>query len=140
MVMDSRGNVNVKSGYRDRALEGYVNREEWQVIRDNAVNRHRQNMNIDKTMAHSKADTEQMKTMTIGRYPRQAVSPVNLEQNVLLRSGNNSREAKPISAPGIAQNRVNDQIQQTPKEDYYSASVTLPRPMTSRDNSQQVIH
>ena len=141
MVMDGRGNVNGTSGYRDHVLEGYVNREEWQVIRDNAVNRHRQSMNIDKTMAHFRPDTEQKKTMTIGRYPRQAASPVNLEQTVLLRSGNNSREVKPVSAPGIAQSRINDHAERTPKEDYYSMSVTLPRPMTSRDsNSQQVMN
>ena len=141
MVMDGRGNVNGTSGYRDRVLEGYVNREESQVIRDNAVNRHRQSMNIDKTMAHSRPDTGQKKTMTIGRYPRRAASPVNLEQTVLLRSGNNSREVKPVSALGIAQSRINDLAERAPKEDYYSKSATLPRPMTSRDsNSQQVMN
>ena len=141
MVMDGRGNVNATNGYRDRVSEGYVNREEWQAIRDNAVNRHRQSMNIDKTMAHSRPDTGQMKTMTIGRYPRQAASPVNLEQTVLLGSGNNSRKVKPVSAPGIAQSRINDHVERNPKEDYYSMSVTLPRPMKSRDsNSQQVMN
>ena len=139
MVMDGRGNVNATSGYRDRVLEGYVNREEWQAIRDNAVNRHRQSMNIDKAMAHSRPDTGQMKTMTIGRYPRQAPNSVNLEQTATLRSGNNSRKVKPVSAPGIAQSRIN--AERTPKEGYYSMSVTLPRPMTSRDsNSQQVMN
>ena len=130
--MDDRGKVNAKSGYRDRIIEGYVNREEWQVIKDNAVNRFRQNVNIDKTMAHSKQDIRQTKTMTIGRYSRQAVSPVNWKQDVLLGSGSNPRQLESINAPGT------DHLQQTPKDDYYSTCVTLPRPMISRTNTRQV--
>ncbi len=140
MVMDGRGHVTSKSGCsRDRAGEGHADREEWRVARDNTVNRHRQNINVDRTMAHSKVDSSQMKTMTIGRYPRQAISPSNLAQNASRNNAGVARgDGRPAIAQGTSQRRINDHTQPTARGDYYSTSATLPRPMATRTDSQQV--